>query len=326
MIVQEVQQTGVEATPGTAVPPTVIFGGLSVDLNTANAYDEFKPAGQLPQSIVAERQEWGAGTLSGFPTYTELQYPISNVLGAATITTPSGATLSRRWLWQPSESTPWVPKTWTILRGVSGDTAEQAAYALMSGLGFTFSRTAAPTLSGDLFSQRLDNSAALAATGGTRKPLVPILPSQVCIYLDPTAAALGTTKLTRDFSYAWTLGSLFDMAWALDCQIPSYSAHTVKAPDVSATLQLGNDAAGRALVTNMRAGTTVFVRLEATGSIIETAIAYRLRIDAALKVNDAPTRGDVNGLSTLEWKFRNVYDATWGHWVSIELTNDQSTL
>lgn len=328
MLVSEVQQIGIESSPGTAAVPTIQFGGLNVDIDTALEYDEFKPSGQLPQSIVAPRQEWSSGSLSGFPTYTEIAYALSNLLGAATVTTPSGATLTRKWLWEPSPSTPWTPKTWTLRRGVSGGTAEEANYLLLSGLNFDFSRTAAPTIAGDLFAQRLDYAATLAATGVTSKTLVPILPSQCDVWLDSASGSLGTTKLTRDFEYSYSIADLFDMIWTLNTSINSYAAHSVKAPTIEAMLRLGNDAAGRALVTNMRAGSTMFVRFRATGATdsIEAGFAYRLTIDTALKCADAPNRGDENGLSTLEWTFRNVYDATWGKWLSVELLTDFAAL
>lgn len=325
-IVSEVQQVGVESTAGTAVAPTVQFGGLNIDIDTELEYDEFKPSGQLPQSIVAPRQEWASGSLSGYPTYTEIAYAISNLLGAASITTPSGATDARRWLWEPSPSTPWAPKTWTLRRGVSGGSAEEAAYLLLSGLGLSFSRTAAPEISGDLFAQRLDYAATLATTGITSPTLVPILATEGDVYLDSASGSLGTTKLTRDFELSWSVSDLFDMIWPINSSNASFAAHSVQAPTIEAMLRLGNDAAGRALVANMRAGSTVFVRFRATGPEIESGQNYRLTIDTALKCVDAPSRGDENGLSTLEWTFRNVYDADWGKWVSIELITDLAAL
>lgn len=328
MLVSEVQQIGVEVTAGTAVAPTKQFGGLSFDIGTNIEFDEFKPSGQLPQSIVAPRQEWSSGSLSGFPTYTEIVYPISNLLGAATITTPSGATLARKWLWEPSATTPWTPKTLTLRRGVSGGTAEEANYLLLSGLSFMFSRTAAPEISGDLFARRLDYAATLAATGVTSPTLVPILATQVDVYMDSSSAGLGGTQLLRDFAFEWSISDLFDMIWPMNSSLTSFAAHSVKAPTIEAKLTMGNDTAGIAPVTNMRAGSTVWVRCRATGatSSIESGQAYRLTFDMPLKVVDAPSRGDENGLSTLEWTFRNVYDSTWGKWISIELITDLTAL
>jgi len=322
MLVSEVQQIGIESVAGTGVTPTIHFAGLNIDLDTAAEFDEFKPMGQLVGSIVAPRREWATGSLSGFPTYNELPYVLSNLFGAATITTPSGATLARQWVWTPSPTTPWTPKTWTIRRGVSGGTAEEANYGLLSGLNLGFSRTAAPTIGGDLFARRLDYTAAVvAATGVTTPSVQPILPDQIDLFMDTSGAGLGGTQLTRDFSFEWAISGLFGNIWPMNSSLTSFAAHSVQAPDASATLQLGNDSVGTGLITNLRAGSSTFVRLRARGlaDSIESGQRYSLTIDTALKVMDAPSRGDVEGLSTLEWSFRNVYDATWAKWCQITL-------
>jgi hypothetical protein len=322
-VVQEIVEVGVETAPGTAVPSTVKLNGLMIDLDTAIEIDRFGPAGNLWDSIAAPRQEWGTGSLSGYPTYTELPYVFSNIFGAATITTPSGAVTARRWHWKPSSSTPWTPLTWTIRRGVVNNSAESAAYGLLAGLGMSFTRTAQPTISGDLFARALDYTASVGASGIVAAPLIPILPPQVCVYLDPTYAAIGTTRLTRDFLASFDIGALFGPFWTLDCTLNSFGGHTPLKPTTTATLQLGNDTQGREPVTPMRAGDTRFMRLEATGVQIDAGppiIPYRLRMDFALKVVVAPKRGDSDGLSTLEWGFGIIDDPNFGG--ALEITLD----
>lgn len=326
-VVSEVFQLAVESTAGTAATGGwKRFTGVNVDLGTALEVDEFAPMGTLADTIVAPRQEWAEGSVEGFPTYTDLAYLFANIFGAATITTPSGATNARRWLWTPDEATPWTPKTWTIQRGVPGDTAEQATYGLLSGLGLSFSRTAAPEISGDLFARRLDYAATLQTTGVTTLDEVPIFAPQVDVFLDDTSGGLGGTQLTRDFVAGWSIADLFNPIWPLNSSLTSFGAHTIAKPTIEATLQVGNDSVGRGLVTQMRAGTTKFLRIRATGPEIESGFNYRLTMDMAVKVLSAPSRGDVDGLSTLEWTLRNVYDSGWGKWIEIELLTDQTAL
>jgi hypothetical protein len=329
-LVLEIVELGVESVPGTAVPSHVKLQALMVDLDTALEVDRIAPSGALFDTIAAPRQEWATGSLSGYPCYPELAYVFSNVFGAATITTPSGSVLNRRWHWKPASAVPWTPITWTIRRGMVGTTAEMAAYGLMTGVGMTFTRTAQPEVSGDLFARALDYTASVGATGLVALDLVPILPSQVCVYLDPTFAAIGTTRLTRDFSAAFEIGGLFGPIWPLDCTLPSVAAHAVLKPDTStATLQLGNDTQGREPVTIMRSGDTRYMRIEATGPQIDVGPPishHRLRIDAALKVVDAPTRGDSDGLSTLEWSFGLFDDPTFGGAIEITLDTNVSAL
>src|SRR5262245_24773269 len=329
-LVQEIVEVGIESVPGTAVPSSVKLQALQIELDSAITVDRIAPSGNLFDTIAAPRQEYATGSLSGYPSYPELAWVFSNCFGAATITTPTGATLTRRWYWQPSSSVPWTPKTWTIRRGVVGNTAEMAAYGLLTGVGMTFTATAQPEVTGDLFARALDYAATVGATGLTTPSLVPILPKQVCVYMDPTAAAIGTTRLTRDFSAAFEIGGLNGPFWPLDCTITSFGGHVPLKPDTStATLQLGNDVAGREPVTAMRTGDTRYCRIEATGPQIDAGppiYTHRLRIDMALKVVDAPTRGDADGLSTLEWSFGIFDDPTFGGAIKITLDTNVATL
>lgn len=325
----EVQQIGIESSPGSAATPTIQFNGLSVDIDTEIEFSEFNVAGSIVNTIVAPRREFSTGQLSGFPTYTEMAYVLSNLFGAATVTTPSGATTTRRWTWTPDKSLPWTPKTWTLRRGDS-NTAEEANYLLLSGLGLVFSRVDDPEVSGDLFAQRLNYAATLAATGVTARNNIPILPGEVDIYMDSASGSIGSTKLLRDFRYELAFSDFFSNMWPLNSANASFAAHTITKPDLQTTLQLGNDAVGRGLVTNMRAGSSVFVRCLATsGSQIETGgggFNYKLTIDSALKVMDSPSRDDHEGASILEWTMRNVYDSGWGKWLQIVLDVDFASL
>ena len=327
--VQEVVQIGVETTIGTLVPPTKQLTGMSLELDTDLELDRFAPMGNLFDTIAAPRQEWASGSLSGYPTYTELPYALSNVFGAATVVTPSGAVNARRWTWSPSSNTPWVPKTWSIYRGMVGNTAESAAYGIMSGFTMSFSRTDQPTIGGDFFARALDYSAALATTGVTKATLVPILPPQVCVYVDPTFAGIGTTRVTRAFVAGLDISGLFGPIWPLDCTIASFGGHAPLKPDANATLQLGNDTQGRAFVTNMRAGSTQYMRIQATGANIDVgppAYPYQLTLDLAVKVVDAPSRSDVDGLSVLEWSLGLFDDATMGSALRIVLDTSLAAL
>jgi hypothetical protein len=328
-LVTEICEIGVESVPGTAVPSTVKLGGLVIELDTALELDRIAPSGNLWDTIAAPRQEHATGSLSGYPTYTELPYVFSNVFGAAVVTTPSGAVNARRWSWAPSSSTPWTPLTWTIRRGMVGNTAELAAYGLLSGVSLSFTRTAQPEIGGDLFARALDYAASVGATGLTALDLVPVLPTQVCVYLDDTFAELGTTKLTRDFLASIEISDLFGPFWPLDCENLSFGGHAPLKPEAMAMLQLGNDTQGREPVSPMRTGDTRYLRIEATGPQIDAgppAHTHRLRIDAALKVVQAPTRGDSDGLSTLEWGFGIFDDPAFGGALRVELTTNIAAL
>lgn len=155
---------------------------------------------------------------------------------------------------------------------------------------------------------------------------VPILAGQVDVFMDPTAGAIGTTKLLRDFVFEYESGEQIDMFWPLNSALPSFGGHTFQKADSSIKLTLGNDPTGRALYAAMRASTSEFIRLQALGPVISGANFYRLRIDAHGEVYGPPARGDQNGLSTLEIPFRIVRNTGWGKALSVELITSVASL
>lgn len=150
---------------------------------------------------------------------------------------------------------------------------------------------------------------------------VPILAGQVDVYMDTAGAGLGTTKLTTDFAAELSIGGLRGPVWVLNSALPSYKESVALRPDVSLNLELGNDATSRALVSDMRLGTTKFIEIRATGGEIESGQNYSLKIQMAGQVNEAPSAGDRDGASTLPFSFRAVHDPTWNAWVRVVLVN-----
>jgi hypothetical protein len=153
--------------------------------------------------------------------------------------------------------------------------------------------------------------------------LVPVLAGEVDVFLDNTWAGLGTTKLTSDFSADWSIGKMYNPEWVLNSALASYKEAVPQRPDTSLKLELGNDAVSRALVADMRAGTTKFNRIRAMKSAnsIESGQAYELRIDSAMAINSAPSAGDVDGASTLPFGGRIIYDGTGSAWTRVFLRN-----
>ncbi len=157
-------------------------------------------------------------------------------------------------------------------------------------------------------------------------PLVPILPGQCDVWMDDTAAGLGTTKLAADFSAQWALSNRYGEKWVLDSSLPSHAGHYERRPTGRLTLQLENNAVGQALVTQMRSGASKFIRIQATGALIESGQNYMARFDTACKIAEAPTMGDVEDVSTLQWVFTFVNDTTWGKPFEVTLKNTLSAL
>lgn len=188
------------------------------------------------------------------------------------------------------------------------------------------SRTNATTI-------ELSGNATASATGVTivigpiqTIPLIPIVPTQVSVFMDTTFSGLGTTKLTRCISAEFTLGSRFAGVWVLDAAQPSFVNHIETEPDLSLTLMLQADTQGMALLDDMRDGDTKFIRIQAIGPVIETGFNHSFTLDIAVKVADTGGFSDQDGVYAIEFSFVGVTDGAWGKALECVIQNALTAL
>lgn len=326
-IVYEANQLRVEATPGTDPGTgTKLMGALNFDLAVEADLDVFGPMGQKFDTLSVLNREWVSGGVTGRPTYTEIIYPLSSIMATPITTTPGGATTARQHVFEISNASADAYKTFTLERGQQGaGLGEKSTNVALTELGITVSRDSGMDMSGNAIGRAMTTGVTTDAAP-TAIDLVPIMPGQVSVYLDDTAAGIGTTKLLRDFEIEWRIGDRRAPIWPINAALVSYDGTIETRPAPTVRLTLGNDTVGQGILTTMRNGAKKFVRIEAIGPLIETTITYKLTIDACLVVSTAPGRGDTNGLSTLDWTFRIARDATWGHACIITVVNNLASL
>lgn len=306
-------QVGPEVTPGTPVAATKRLQSAMIEISPDGGLNVFRGAGAKYPAIAAMGKEFAGGSLDGAPTYTELVYFLSMLLGPATITTPPGATTARDWDWDIETYDIQDPKTFTVERGSSVQ-AEQMAGAALVGLGIEYNRDEL-SLSGDAIAKRLTTGFTLtAAPPVVDLALVPILPTQIDVFLDDTAATLGTTKLLRVLSTSWELGDRFGALWPLNSALPSYDVLYEIEPSADVELTMEADASGMGLFPEMRAGDTRFLRIAAAGAAdsIEVGFDYAMDVDLAVKIDDIPDFSDEDGIYAVGWNMGLFHDATWG--------------
>lgn len=321
-------QIGVESTPGTAVAATKKLLAVSVEPDPQAEVAQFRPRGLKHMTVAALTKEWMAARLTGQPTYTELVYLLSSLLTTAAITTPGGATNARKWTFAPSSSSADSPKTFTIEQGAAAGTtrAHRFAHALVNALTLSFSRNAGVGLTGSLLGRRIEDGIT-PTTGLSGVALVPVLPTQVDVYVDTTSGGLGTTKLTRAFDAEWSVGGRYGPLWVLNSAQPSFTTTVETPPDVGVALHVEADAEGMGFLTQLRSGDTRFIRIEATGPEVEAGQNYKLRIDLAAKVVGIADFGnDIDGVVATGWNWAITHDDGWGKAYQVEVTNGLTAL
>jgi hypothetical protein len=316
-------QIGVESTPGTPVAANKLLNSLSVEAGVQVDMLEFRPVGQKYESMIVPGKEWTEASLTGVGSYTELVYLLNGVLCAA-VGVQNGATTAYDWTFNPASRTADTVKTFTVEQG-DAVRAHSFAYGLITELGMSFSRDGVE-IDGTMIGQRLADSITLTATP-TAVEEKPILPTHLDVFLDPTSAALGTTKLTRVLSADLTIGDRFNPVWVLNSALPSFASHVETAPNVELELLVEADAQGMALLTTLRAGGTHFIRVKATHTdLAGAALPYSFQFDLAAKISDVSEFSEEDGIYAITWTNRAVHDATWGKAMSAKVTNKLITL
>lgn len=311
-------QIGVEATAGTGVAANKKLTATSISPAIKLEANKFRALGNKFATIMAPGKEWVSAKIEGAPSYNELAYLLSSLVSYAA-PVQQGGSIAYLWTFNPATAALDVVKTLTVEQG-SSVRAHKFAYGQINGLEINFSR-AGIELSGEMLGNALQDGITMTGTP-TEIALKPILPTQVNVYLADTYVGLPGTALTRVISAGWSFkdkyGPLFALASAGGT---GFSAVVEKEPTLTGKLKVQADAAGMGLVTQMRAGSTKFMRIEAVGELIASTYYYTLRIDLAGKVSEPSEFSDEDGVYAIEWNLEGVHDATWGFATQLLLTN-----
>jgi hypothetical protein len=145
----------------------------------------------------------------------------------------------------------------------------------------------------------------------TDVPVVPILSQQIDVYLDTTAAGLGTTKLLAVYEGDCKMGDRFAQLWTTNSSLTSYAATVEQPPSAAIDLTMEWDAVGQSQLAHAEAGDLVFIRVEAKGANIDAGVsasAYRFTHDIAAVINAIGDKADRNGVQVVPYTFAFAHD------------------
>lgn len=189
------------------------------------------------------------------------------------------------------------------------------------------------TLTGTFTSLDPSGSIALASSVAGVTPteieLVPVLPTEVDIYLSRTSHADldAAEPMESVISIGYEVGDRYAPFWPIGTANGKSFKTTVETePSAMVTIKLAADDEGMSFLGDVEEGDTVWMRIEAIGDVIEDPYYYTLTIDAALKVENVNEPGDEDGVFAIEYELSFVHDATWGKATQVEVTNKLTAL
>ena len=312
-------QVGLETTPGTAVAANRVLNAISITDGPEGQSDTFRPDGRKYAALTIPGKEWAGFDWTGKSTYSGDVYILSSLIRKVT---PSAAgSTGKLWTIAPQNAAEDTHSTFTVEKGGSVR-AHKFAYGMFDSIVIDISRDAVD-LSGSGFGQRITDGITLTTTP-TAVTLDPVLPRLFDVYMDTTAAGLGTTKLLRNFSARINLGNLVGQIWPLNSAFTSFTSHVETVPAATVGMFVEHDAAGAEFMDLLRSGNTRFLRFKAVGDIIEAGtpgIYNTWQLDVAVKTKSIGKHTDREGVYGWEPTLDIVNDDTWGKPFEFNITN-----
>lgn len=188
--VLQTTQVGVEITPGVVVPCTKRLLCTQIDPIPNVPTNMYRPAGNVAPATSIQQKEWVQANMSGVLCFNDIVYLLSGLLKTASIATPAGATLTRRWTFKPAQFAADLFTTFTIEKGSAASGAERFAFGLTNSMNLRWTRTES-NFTGVMMGQALAEQVAI--TGGAADvPPLPLDPKSVTIYV---GSALTTSQV-----------------------------------------------------------------------------------------------------------------------------------
>lgn len=287
--VEQVAQIGVENVAGTPVPATFRLDNLDLTMQPMDETDEVRPSGSYFVTTVYQTFTASEGSGDGVPCYNNAKRIFDLVFGTATTTGTPGATAGTTVAPYTHDYTFKTTRpTWTVEQGDAGHAA-RASHVYATSLALEWgknSRTATLELglAGGLYEDGVTLTAASSVTGF---PVSPATALQADLFLDPTAAGYGTTKVTNALNVRFVLDGLATGTSYLDSAKPSISDTVNQAPDASVELVVDADTAGRAWRQLLRDNAVRYMRIAVTAPNGDY-----IRLDMPVRVKETGARDD----------------------------------
>ena len=315
-------QLGYESSYGGGATVNRRLMGLTLDVDPQVTRRRNMAQGYNFASSTTMERDFTEGDLGGALVFDELHHLFSLALGTVTPTSLTPAT-AQQWVWNLPNSGDITPKSAKIEKGDTV-TAEAFLGGVLSDLDLSWNREGFD-VGGTVIGQQLDVAATLTTTGVTTMPQIALDPGKIGVFIDNTSAGLGGTRMLRAFDGGLSISGLFGQIWPLNELKTSFDGVISLAPDAEQTITLAANAAGKALITSLRAGDRRFLRWRVLGPQIGVGPAtYLLQIDTAIEVVDVDSFEDSDGIYAIPLTFSPVADETWGKAGVITVVNTQT--
>jgi hypothetical protein len=155
---------------------------------------------------------------------------------------------------------------------------------------------------------------------------MPVSAREIDIYIDPTTFGnIGTTKVADALTAEFKIGNKFNPKWVLNTSNTSFKDVTEVPVDLTFSFTTEHNSQSRSLFATIVNNPIQFVRVLATGPIIEGSIPYKFQVDIACHITAAEQK-DVEGVWGYKYDCVPFSDVTMARPFQITVVNKQTTL
>lgn len=216
-------------------------------------------------------------------------------------------------------------QTYTIETGdaLSGR-SYRASNCFFTGMELESSRSDTVSLSGDLLGSAR-SSFALTSIGST-PDLVPATPAHLNVYMDNTAAALGTTQLDGNFTTNIAIADRAGHTWFHGRQYSGPAGRVETMPESTFTLTQADGTEVDTMLLGLTNSLRKFFRIEFVGPEIVPGVKNKIMWDIAGNIGDSIEYDDNDGVVAVSVPFAAEHDGTWGKAMRVTVVNGASAL
>lgn len=307
-------QIGKETTPGTAVAANKLLRSLSFNLSPRQESNQYRAHGFKINTASQVHRFWSEGPIDGPLDFNEIVYVLSTILGAATITTPAGGTLSRQWLFTPKAQGDDASISLTVEKGDSV-AAQQIANVMATDLSFDFANNDL-TVGGTAIGREGVSTTLTASPTAVSSDQVIGSARGVDVFIADSLgvnnATLYATKLTDAIHESFGIGKKQGPRFVHNTTYPSFKDVIEMAPDMSASFATEHNAQSRALYDAISSNPVKFLGFRCTGPVIEASISYLFEIVFACNITGAE-EADEDGVYAYNYTAAPRYDPSLGN-------------
>lgn len=320
--VNQVVQVGVESVRGTSVAANKLIEAFLWTFGSKPTTKQFTATGRKHPGASEVLFEQSGGKISGQGCYQSLVYPFSSLWGAATIALHGASTTANDWAWTPALSGAYSPKTLTLQNGDAND-AEQYAYALFTGLGYSFTRKQEVAVKGDWISQTFTDGATLTASP-TAITQYPQTGAHANLYLDAASGSIGGTLITSDvLAFDFAASNVYGPYYPVNRSNASFTSHLDLMPKYEIKIKFAASSTVFGYKTTyLNTGARAYLRCDLQGPTIDVpnSVKTEMKHDLCLFMTDWQDLSDVDGAYAIDTTWVVAEDTAWGSGQSQQLT------